>query len=298
MARNLDMTALRAFATVAQVGGVTRAAAHLHLTQSAVSMQLKRLEEALDVRLLERSAKGVELTRAGERVLGTARQMLALNDALLEQMRVAAPEGEITLGVPHDIVGDLVPGILRAFAAEFPRYRLRLVSSYTTALRARLAAGEMDVILGTEDRAGDGGAEIVRLPLVWVGAPGGQAWRQRPLRLAFEERCLFRRPAQDALDAAGIPWEIEMTAASSRAVEATIAADLACHVALHGFERAGIEPVPDCAGLPDLGDMAITLYVAATGADPVRDRLVAMLREGYGAIRASRRPSLSIAATG
>lgn len=298
MARNLDLTALRAFATVAQVGGVTRAAGLLHLTQSAVSMQLKRLEDALDVRLLDRSARGVELTAAGERVLGTAQQMLALNDGLIEQLRAEEPEGELTLGVPHDIVGDLVPVILRAFAAEFPRYRLRLLSSYTTALHERLAAGEVDVILGTEDVARPGGEEIVRLPLIWVGAPGGQAWRQRPMRLAFESKCLFRRRAQQALDDARIGWEIEMTAASSRAVGATVAADLACHVALEGFVERGVEAIAHGTELPALGDMAITLYQAQTGADPVRERLVAMLREGYGALRAPRRPSLSIAATG
>ena len=99
MARNLDLTALRSFVTVADTGGVTRAAGALHLTQSAVSMQLKRLEESLDLRLLDRSRKGAALTAEGEQLLGYARRMLALNDEAISRLTSHEYEGEITLGV-------------------------------------------------------------------------------------------------------------------------------------------------------------------------------------------------------
>ena len=298
MPRNLDLTALRAFATVSATGGVTRAAALLNLTQSAVSMQLKRLEEAVDARLLDRTGRGMVPTQEGEQVLGYARRMLTLNDELLDRMHDAAPEGEIRLGVPHDIVPRCIPAIMRAFAAEFPRVRIVLVASVTTALHESFAEGGLDVMLATEGSVRPGGEVLVRLPLVWVGADGGTAWQERPIRLAFESACVFRPQAQAALDRADIPWEIALTSTSSRAVDVTVSADLACHVVISGFDTGEMAPVAHHGALPEIGEVAITLYAAPTGRDQARDRLLEIVRATYAGLKASRRPFPSIAATG
>jgi len=293
MPRNLDLTALRAFATVASAGGVTRAAAMLNLTQSAVSMQLKRLEEALGVRLLERSGRGVSLTPAGEQALAYARRMCALNDDLLDRMRIGAPEGELRLGVPHDIVPGVIPRVLRTFAAEYPRVRVNLTASVTSRLHDEFAEGLQDVIVGTEAAPRPGGAELVRLQLVWVGGPGGTAWAQRPLRLAFETSCVFRSNAQSALDRAEIPWDVAVEADSSRAIDASVGADLAVHVVVAGFDTGELVPVAHGGALPDLGDMGITLYEAPMQADPARARMVELLTREYGALRDRARPALA-----
>ena len=167
MVRNLDMTSLRSFVAIADAGGVTRAAGFLNLTQSAVSMQIKRLEEMLDVQLLDRSGRQVGLTA----------------------------EGGVVLGVPHDIVYPAIPQVLQRFAKEYPRMRVTLLSSFTRVLKAQFARGECDVILSTEADLEPGGETIAELPLVWVGAPGGVAWKSRPLRLAYEHNCIFRQGA-------------------------------------------------------------------------------------------------------
>ena len=129
MPRNLDLTALRAVVTVADAGGVTRAAGRLNLTQSAVSMQLKRLEEALAQPLLDRSGRGIALTAHGEKLLSYGRRILAINDAVWAEMQDAKYEGEIRFGVPHDIIYPRIPGVLQRFAAEFPRVKVTLTSS-------------------------------------------------------------------------------------------------------------------------------------------------------------------------
>lgn len=294
MPRNLDLTALRAFATVAATGGVTRASSLLHLTQSAVSMQIKRLEEALDTTLLERTGRGMVLTPDGEKALGYARRMLAMNDELLDRMKEVSIEGEIRLGVPHDIVPRRIPEVLRAFAAEYPRIRISLISSVTSSLISLYEQGGCDIYLATEPHARDGGEELVRLPLVWVGATDGQIWRDRPVPLAFAEACVFRQAAQNALDKAGIPWSMAMTATSSRAVDATVAADLACHAVLDGFDTHDMQPIPHGGTLPDIGDVAITMYNSPTASDPAREMLLDLLRQSYGGIVPSRRPSLSV----
>ena len=131
MPRNLDLTALRSFVTVAETGGVTRAAGFLNLTQSAVSMQLKRLEEALDLQLLDRTSRSVSLTASGEQLLGYAKRMLELNDEAWGRLTSGEYEGQIVLGVPHDIVLPALPRVLARFAAEYPRVNVQLISSYT-----------------------------------------------------------------------------------------------------------------------------------------------------------------------
>ena len=134
MPRNLDLTALRSFVTVADAGGVTRAAGLLNLTQSAVSMQLKRLEEQLGLALMDRSGRTIGLTAAGEQLLGYGKRLLALNDEVYGRLTAQEYEGELRLGVPHDIIYPYMPRVLKAFSAAFPRMRVQLTSALTVTL--------------------------------------------------------------------------------------------------------------------------------------------------------------------
>jgi DNA-binding transcriptional LysR family regulator len=281
MVRNLDMTALRSFVAVADAGGVTRASGFLNLTQSAVSMQIKRLEDAMAVVLLDRSARKVALTPAGELLLGYARRMLALNDEAFQRLTTDAHEGEIVLGVPHDIVYPVVPQVLQRFAREFPRMKVTLLSSYTAGLKEKFGRGECDVILTTEPDNGQGGETLAELPLQWFGATGGVAWKSRPLKLAFEPVCAFRKKALTALDAAGIPWVMAVESDSTRTIEATVSADLAVNAILAGSEPPHVEPVPHGGGLPDLGWMKVNLYVGGAANSPTVGALAELIRRAY-----------------
>ena len=275
MIRNLDLTSLRSFVTIADVGGMTRAAAALNLTQSAVSMQIKRLEEVLDTQLLDRSARTVTLTPVGELLLSYARRMLALNDEVYGLLTLPQFEGEVVLGVPHDIVYPAIPQVMQRFARDYPKVKVRLLSSFTRSLRDQFARGGCDVIVTTEDDVGPGGVTLTELPLVWIGAPGGQAWRQRPLPLAYEQRCLFRQSVQARLDAAGVPWVLAVDSDNTRTVEASVSADLAVHTVLAGSEPRHVERISHGGALPELGGMKVNLYVAT----PSRGKAVARLAE-------------------
>lgn len=281
MARNLDMTALRAFATVGEVGSVTRAAGLLHLTQSAVSMQIRRLEEALGRDLFDRAGRGVTLTADGEQLLGYARRMLTLNDEVWVRFTDAAFEGEIVLGVPNDVVYPALPPVLKRFHAEYPRMKVTLVSSYTRRLKEMFGRGDADVILTTEREVDLGGQTLRSLPMVWAGAPGGQAWRQRPLRLAFETSNIFRVGVEAALDRAGIAWEMAVTSEMSRTIEVSCAADLAVHALLEGTVPATLVEIDHGGALPEIGAWRVNLYVADTLRGQAEQALVAMLRQAY-----------------
>jgi DNA-binding transcriptional LysR family regulator len=279
--RNLDMTALRSFVAVADAGGVTRAAGFLNLTQSAVSMQIKRLEDVLGLELLDRSGRRVGLTAAGEQLLGYARRMLALNDEIFGRLTHDAYEGEIVLGVPHDIVYPVIPGVLQRLHADYPRMKVNLISSFTRMLKDQFSRGGCDIILTTEDTLEPGGETLVELPLVWIGAPGGSAWKQRPLRLAYEHNCIFRQGVQAALDAAGVPWEMAVESDSTRAIEASVSADLAVHTVLAGCEGPYLERVSHGGALPELQRKKINLYVADPVHSPVVEVLAGLIRRAY-----------------
>jgi len=281
MARNIDMTALRSFVAVADSGGVTRAAGFLNLTQSAVSMQLKRLEESLGIQLLDRTARTISLTPAGDQLLTYARRMLRLNDEVFTRLTSKGFEGEIVLGVPHDIVYPAIPQVLRQFTSNHPRMKIQLVSSYTTELKESFKRGECDIIVTTEKNCGDGGQILKRLPLVWVGTIGANAWKSRPLQLAFEQNCIFRKAAQDSLDDADIEWDMKVVSDSSRTVEATIAADLAVSTALDGAQMPYLEPINHGGALPELLEMNVNMYVADYAQGPVAEELAALVRQAY-----------------
>ena len=261
MPRNLDLTALRSFVTVADAGGVTKASGFLNLTQSAVSMQLKRLEEGLGLQLLDRSARSVSLTGAGEQLLGYARRLLDLNDEVFARLTHQAYEGEIVLGVPGDIVYPFIPQVLHRFAADYPRVKVHLVSSMTRTLKPMFEHGDCDMILTTEEGADPGAETLAELPLIWIGAQGGSAWKQRPLRLAFERGCIFRTGVQRALDEEGIPWEMAVDSDSTRTIEASVSADLAVHVAIDGTQVPQVERIQHGGALPELASTRINLYL-------------------------------------
>ncbi|WP_102107842.1 LysR family transcriptional regulator [Oceaniglobus roseus] len=281
MPRNLDMTALRSFVAVAETGGVTKASGFLNLTQSAVSMQLKRLEESMGLNLIDRSARSVSLTSAGEQLLSYARRMLDLNDEVMARMTATAFEGEIVVGLPHDIVHPAMPKVLQRFAADFPRVRVHLKSCHTRGLKLMFARGECDFILTTEDGVGEGGETLIDVPLQWYGAIGGTAWRQRPIRLAFCSSCIFRPGAQRALDEAGIAWEMAVDSDADPAIEATVSADLAVTALIEGTAPAFMEQVAHGGGLPELKRQKINLYTGEVMQNEVTRGMANLIRQHY-----------------
>jgi len=281
MARNLDMSALRSFVAIAESGGVTRAATRLNLTQSAVSMQLKRLESALGQPLFEREHKKMVPTAHGEQLLSYAVRMLDLNDEVYARMTERAFEGELTLGAPHDIIYPHIPDVLKRFARDYPRVRISLQSSYTASLKEQFRHGEADVILTTETEP-DHGAEILQeSPLVWIGAPGGSAWRQRPLPLAFETGCIFRPWVQRALDNHDIPWTMAVDSLSIRTIDATVSADFAVHAAINFTVQRRYELIEHGGQLPDLPSIKVALYVRKGPKHELAQKLADVVREKW-----------------
>lgn len=281
MRRNMDLSALRALIAIADFGGVTRAAHVLNLTQSAVSMQIKRLEEALDAQFLDRSGRGVQLTTAGEQLLGYARRIVALNDEAVSRLTHTDYEGEICLVLPHDIVYPHIPQVLRHFQTAYPRMKVQLRTANTRFAKEALAEGACDLILTTEQHLDPGGETLARLPLIWIGAPGGKAWRQRPVPLALGRVCAFRPKIVEALDRAGVTWESAVEADSDRTQEAAVSCDMAIHALLAGTEPPHAERIAHAGILPELPSYLVNLYISPAATSPGVAELAALIRNAW-----------------
>ncbi len=256
--RNLDLNILRSFVTVVETGGVTRAAGILNLTQSAVSMQLKRLEELLAVEVLHRVGRKLVITPAGEQLLRFAKRMVELNDEAFLRLTDQVHVGVIALGLPTDIVFPHIPKVLKRFNAEFPQVKVQLISSFTAELKDQFSKGEIDIILTTEQELDAGGETLKEAALRWIGAPQGKAWQQRPLPFASCQSCNFRSMSFAALDRAGIAWEDVVTTESEVAAEAS--ADLAVLTRLEGHHPPHLELIEANGQLPDLGTSLVNIY--------------------------------------
>ena len=265
MTREVDLSLLRAFVAVAETGGMTAAGRHLNLTQAAVSQQIKRLEEYFDTELFDRSQRKPELTHAGERLLAHAERMLSLNEEIWGLMTSRGYEGEVRLGVPHDIIGVFMPPILREFSKAWPRVEVTLICTPTNALLRSLEQGEVDVILTTEAKPNDRSQLLLSDQLVWVGAQGGSAHERTPLPVTLgDEQCAFRAAAVKVLGGTGRDWRFTCSASEMSAFNASLEADLAVAPLLSQTVPEQLEILDADCGLPPLPTYYINMYVAPT----------------------------------
>src|SRR6266436_5269573 len=144
----LDVDQLRTFIAIAETGSFTRAADIVHKTQSAVSMQMKRLEERLDRSIFARDGRASKLTEDGERLLDYARRIVKLN---VETIAAFSDEltGRVRLGVPDDYADRYLPEIMARFSRAYPAIELTVTCEPTTELVARIAANDLDLAIVT-----------------------------------------------------------------------------------------------------------------------------------------------------
>jgi DNA-binding transcriptional LysR family regulator len=279
--RDIDVGLLRTFLAVAETRRMTTAGRVVNLSQGAVSQQIKRLEALLRVTLFARMADAARLTRDGEKLMPMAHRMIALNDEVAEHMSSVDFAGEVKLGVPHDVVGRLMPPILRAFSREHPSVLITLVSERTAMLRKMLRDRSIDLALMTEADRAERGRHLMTDRLVWVGAKGGDAARQRPLAVALGQNgCAFRALAIRALNAAKIEWRAICQVGSMEPVFATLEADMAIAPFLMRTVPERLSILQDAA-LPKLPDYHINLRVASGEASSSALELARHVREGF-----------------
>jgi len=265
---------------VVECGGFTAAAERLLRGQSAVSLQVKRLEEKLGVRLLIRSPRALTLTGEGELILGYARRILRLHDELAEQLGPADFAGLVRIGAPEDFATSHLPNVLAQFARTHPSVAIEVTCELTLDVLERFRTGGLDIALvKREPSLAMGGMRVWREPLVWVAADRQIVDGDRPLPLAVSPRpCVYRKRATDALDDTKRPWRITYTCGSLAGTHAAVRAGL-------GLTVLPKEMVPpdlaildhEADGLPDLEETEVALLEApqmTTAALGLKDHIV------------------------
>lgn len=285
----VDPELLRAFVTVVDSGGFSAAAQRLLRGQSAVSLQVKRLEDRLGVRLLERGPRHLKLTGEGEAILDSARRILALNEELTARAREPELAGVVRLGAPEDFATSRLPAILASFHRAFPRVALEVTCELTLELLDRFASGGLDLALIKREPAGPtDGVRVWREPLVWVGATHHSGLVDGPLPLVCSPRpCLHRKRATSALDSIGRPWRIAYSCGSLAGNHAALRAGLGVAVLPLDMVPADLVILNEADNaLPDLADTEMALIAAPVLPPPsrrLREYLIRDLEHGPAA---------------
>jgi DNA-binding transcriptional LysR family regulator len=274
MPATLDLDQLKTFVAIAESGSFTRAADRVAKTQSAVSMQMRRLEERVGKPIFARDGRQSRLSEDGERLLAYARRLLRLNDETLAAFEEAELSGRVRLGTPDDYADRFLPEILARFAASNPRAEVTVVCAPTPTLVEAMTAGDLDVAIITHVRE-KGPAEIIRRePLLWVGSQRHAAHEMDPLPVALgRPTCNWRRAALDGLELVGRRHRLLYVSWNSTAVGAAVLAGLAVSVLPESALRPGMRVLGEREGLPRLPEVEIGLLRARGASLPVVDAL-------------------------
>ena len=256
----IDAALLRAFVTVAETRSFTRAAERLNCVQSAVSMQIKRLEEALQVRVLNRTSREVRLTREGEIVLRYAHRVMRLTADAMTELGQRVEPGRVRLAAT-DMSMCFLPPVLTEFGKRFPLVQVELSCNRSREALELLEAGDADLAFVTQRCGRSGGQQIMHRPLVWAAARHSDAPEVDPLPLAiFAPDCIYRKAAVQALDDHGMPFRFAYESTSRAGLDCVVEAGLAVTVLpIDGV--SGRLRVLD-SGFPALPDLKTYLFHA------------------------------------
>lgn len=257
---SFDPTLLQAFLAVHQANGFTRAAERLHLSQSAVSHQIRRLEELVGRPLFVRTTRRLSLTADGEDFLRLSQRILQAQDALAQHFRQSPIEGTVRFGVPESFMSDGLPRLLRQFSRGCPNVRLEVSVGLTLDLATLVRERELDIAV-VVSAAGEGRGQLLqRLPMVWAASEDFDLSAQRSLPLAYSPPpCVCRVISIDALNRAGIAWHGAFSSHSLQDLRAVALSGLAVTSFTRDHLRPGMVELGERDGLPPLPSLDFTL---------------------------------------
>jgi DNA-binding transcriptional LysR family regulator len=274
--RNLDLDTLRTLVTTHDVGGFAQAADQLGRTPSAISLQMKRLQEDLATSLFRKHGRALKLTEAGQTALGYARRMLALNDDLLQTMQGVTLAGSIRIGAPQDFAA-LLPDALRQFSALYTRTQIELRVEGTGPLIEALDKGQLDIVLtiGFADRKN--ALLLGELPVLWIASRDFRM-QDGSLPLAvLGPQCVFRKAAVQQLETAGIPHRIAATSPSLDGLWAALQGGLGITARTAMQLPAHLVADRSLHRLPAIPTLPVALHRDPNAANPALDTFYSLL---------------------
>jgi len=276
----IDIDQLKTLIAIIDTGSFTKAAETVHKTQSAVSMQMKRLEERVGRPIFGKDGRAVRLTEDGKRLLDYARRIVRLSHECIISFSDAVLSGRVRLGVPDDYADRYLPEILANFTRGNPKVEVAVNCEPTPMLLERIHTGELDLAIITHDQE-RGHAEIIRQErLLWVTSARHAVHEETPLPLALgRPTCIWRRAATDRLDSLGRPFRLLYSSWNSSAVGAAITAGLAVGVLPESAIRPGMRVLGASDGFPALPLVKIALVRGRTEDFPLVEALAGHIRQ-------------------
>lgn len=261
MKRNLEIDLLRSFVAVATHLNFTRAAQSVSRTQSAVSLQIKRLEEIVGKPLFDRSRQSVSITPAGEALRVHANRILIANDAALSQIQQPEAEGRVRIGAPDDYATLVLPTILSKIEVDHPRLQIEVVCENTPDLLRMLDGSDLDIAIAVHKPNAVSGQIACYEPLHWVASPGYTDDPDAALSLVlWPPNCVSREIALDSLKQIDRKWRVAYSTRSVGLIERALLNSSAVGVMEASCIPDTLRIVDGQVGLPPLSDVAISIH--------------------------------------
>ncbi len=274
MITNLPTELLRTFVAIADSGNFSLAAEQVNRTQSAVSMQIKRLEELIDKSLFIRDSRNLKLTADGLVLLGFARRILKLNEEAVSLLKRPELSGSVSIGLPDDYVTRFLPEILAGFSRNYPRIQVEVTCEPSRQLTKRMQRQELDLAITTSPTSEVENALLLQSdPMVWVTSEQHLQHEETPLPLALFPDCYSRVWATKALEQADIDYRIAYTSASLLGLKAAVSAGLAVAAISRSSIPPGMRELTVEEGFPALPSASFLLHRNPESKHPVVDSL-------------------------
>jgi DNA-binding transcriptional LysR family regulator len=269
----LDLDQLQRFCAIADCGSFTEAARRVNKTQSAVSMQIKRLEERLGRTLLTRDGRGVGLTQHGEALYARARKMLKINAEIMDEFSDDELAGVIRFGLPDDYAVRLLPVILSSFQKTHPKITLDVRCASSEDLLEGMRRGRYDLICFTQGAGREYGEVFRTEPMFWVAAQGGEALTMDPMPIAGGHPCQWKDNAMEVLERIGRDYRVVYTSSNALAIASAVLTDLAVGFLPESALQPGMLAIAEDRNLPRLRDAQIALMRASHAYGGIFDAL-------------------------
>jgi DNA-binding transcriptional LysR family regulator len=278
----LDVDQLRTFIAIAETGSFTRAAEVVHKTQSAVSMQMKRLEERIERPIFARDGRASKLTEDGQRLLDYARRIVNLNMETIAAFSDAALSGRVRLGVPDDYADRYLPEIMARFSRGYPAVELTVICEPSVDLLERIDANEIDLAIVTNCESKRAAETFRRERLLWVTSNRHAIHTEERVPLALgRPTCSWRRSAIERMESVGRPFRVLYSSSNAGAVAAAVLAGLAVSVLPESGLRPGMRVLTAGDGFPELPGCRIGLvrnsHESSALADALAEHIVSSL---------------------
>ncbi|PWC57942.1 LysR family transcriptional regulator [Azospirillum sp. TSH7] len=281
-----DLDVLRSFVTGMDLGSFAKAADRLGRSTSAVSAQIRKLEEQAGVPIFRKAGRGLALTEAGETMLAYARRLLDLNDEAVTALHGMTSEGWLRVGMQEDFAEKLLPAALGRFARAHPKVRIEARVGRNNDLLDRVVRGQLDFALAWDNgAAAPFKTDIATLPVRWIAPGTGMAMPTSedgalPL-VSFDDGCWFRHVGTAALDRAGRAWRIALTSPSLSGLWAGVEAGLGLTLRTPIGLSSGVRVVEEgTQGLPPLPSINLAIYRKDATLDPLAERLIDIVTDG------------------